>query len=378
MKKNICFIVNNADYFISHRINIANELLKNGDTVELYAPFPSVKSYNYLLEKNIKVFSLPFSREKIAFSGIIKTFLMSFQLGIKNNSIFHLVTIIPIILCGIPLRILNKCCIFSVSGLGTVFISKKYKYKLLKYLVMIIYRFLFNGKKSKLIIQNMDDYFFFKDVIKIKENNIELIKGSGVDPNNYPYYSELPKSECPIILFPARLIKEKGIHEIINASRILNKKNFLHEIWIAGDVDPGNPSSLKSLEIEALKKDNPSLKFLGFRNDIALLLSKCTIVCLPSYREGLPKALIEAAACGRAIITTDVPGCREIVSHEKTGILVKVASALDLSIAIENLLIDQNKMEVLRRQAYNDYLNEFTSNAIVNKIISIYTKLLNI
>uniref|UniRef100_UPI0037C86C06 glycosyltransferase n=1 Tax=Silvanigrella sp. TaxID=2024976 RepID=UPI0037C86C06 len=217
-----------------------------------------------------------------------------------------------------------------------------------------------------------DDYKYFLNKVKIHKKNIFLVEGSGVNKNEFKYYSELNYNETPIILFPARIIKEKGIKELIEASKNLTNKNFKHEVWIAGDIDLGNPSSLSLFEVNILKNEALNLKFLGYQKDMPKILEQCTIVCLPSYREGLPKALIEASACGRPIITCDVPGCNEIVEDNFNGVLVKPKSSIDLENAIENLLQDGEKMERLRKNAYNKFLNNYTSEITVNKIFQVY------
>lgn len=373
MYNNVCFIINNADFFISHRVNIALELIKQNSEVEICCPKPSKSSKKLLSEHKIKVNLMPLSREKLSFFSLIIAFLHAFSIARQKDKIFHLVTILPIIIYGFPLRIMNHKCVFSISGLGTVFISKDFRYRIIKKIILLIYKYLFSGNNSRIIVQNSDDYLFLLKTLKIKDKNIFLIKGSGVEPNKFPFCNELSDMKYPIILFSARLIKEKGILDLIEASKILLAKNILHEVWVAGSIDIGNPSSLTKNDVENLQKNLKTLNFLGYRSDIYSLLKQCSIVCLPSYREGLPKTLIEAAACGRIIVTTDVPGCREIVIHEKTGLLAKVQSPYDLSEKIEYILNNQEKVENIRREAYKNFLNEYTTEVVVTKHLSVYS-----
>ncbi len=373
MKINIAFIINNTNFFISHRINIAREILKLNGEVSLFAPEITKSEEKILNDYNIKFYYLPFSRAKIRILDLLKIFILGFKIS-KMDKIFHLVTIIPIIFCGIPLRLLNKKVVFAVSGLGTIFISQAIYVRVIKYFVILIYRFLFNGKNSRLIIQNNVDYNFFKTELKIRDKNLYLIKGSGVSQFDFNYFEDLPINQSfPIILVPARLIKEKGIYEICNASKLLLEENFPHEIWISGDIDIGNPSSLTKHEVEQISLAIPSVKFLGYQKNMKDLFKQATMVCLPSYREGLPKALIEAAACGRPIITSNVPGCNEIVEDMKTGILVNVKSVDDLSAAIKKLYLNKGLMEELRLNAYNKFLLEYNEEIIIKQIINLYS-----
>lgn len=377
MRYSVVFILNSTSFFISHRINIAKEILKLNGEVILCAPNINPSEKDILFNSKISYLKIPFSRKKIKILDLLKTILFGFRVS-KMNKIYHLVTIIPILLCGIPLRILNKKVVFAVSGLGTVFISEQIFSKIIRFFVKNIYRFLFNGVHSRLIVQNNDDYYFFRNELKIDEKNIYLIKGSGVSQLDFQFFEELPPdNRFPVILVPARVIKEKGIFEIVGASQILVNEGFIHEVWVAGDVDFGNPSSLTQEQIEKISIANPSIKFLGHQSNMKPLFQLSTMVCLPSYREGLPKALIEAAACGRPIITCDTPGCRDIVGHMQTGILVKTKSAEELSRAIKRLYLDKELMEKLRKNAYQKFLNEFNEEIIVRQTISVYSSFLS-
>ncbi|KAB8028004.1 glycosyltransferase [Fluviispira multicolorata] len=262
--------------------------------------------------------------------------------------------------------------IFSLSGMGTIFTSKSIKSLILKAIIKKVYQFLFNGVKSKVIVQNNDDYNLLKNILKIKTENIILIKGSGVNPSDFIYLENDTISDIPIILLPARLIKEKGIFEISQASNLLNKKNIPHKIYIAGDIDKGNPSALLESEIKKIEKSSPSVKFIGYINNMKEQYKICTIVCLPSYREGLPKALLEAAASGRAIITCNVPGCKEVVEHNKNGILVPPQSSVELAKALKLLIENKELRNTLRKNMYQKFLNEFTEEKVVNDNIHLY------
>ena len=181
------------------------------------------------------------------------------------------------------------------------------------------------------------------------------MNGCGADENLFPFFAELPKRKRKVILVPARNIVEKGIFEAVAASRILRERGIDHEMQFTSGIDSGNPCPVKSEDLKRFQQENSSIRFLGFVPDMAPVFQACDIVCLPTYREGLPTALIESSACGRPIVTTDTIGCRDIVKHEETGLLVPVGSAEALADALTLLIRDRNLAERLRRNAYRQF-----------------------
>ena len=157
------------------------------------------------------------------------------------------------------------------------------------------------------------------------------------------------------------LLRDKGVKEFIDAAKTVRSKNSQVQFLLVGDTDDGNPTSMNSEEIADLANSR-DVTWLGARTDIAKLLAESHIACLPSYREGLPKSLIEAASVGRPIVATDVPGCREVVTHMVNGLLVKPRDAQALAVAIEKLVNDPNLRKSMgeenRRKAEAEYANE--------------------
>jgi glycosyltransferase involved in cell wall biosynthesis len=173
-------------------------------------------------------------------------------------------------------------------------------------------------------------------VAGLQGSQSELIRGSGVDLREF--HPTPLSTQAPIVLLAARLLGDKGVHEFVAAARQLHGHAGALFV-LAGDVDPGNPSSLTREEVEALVKEGV-VEWWGHRQDMPQVLSAATLVVLPSYREGLPKVLIEAAACGRPVVTTDVPGCRDAVVPGQTGLLVPAKDTVALRDAIRTLLDD--------------------------------------
>ena len=301
--------------------------------------------------------------------------LLRYQLIIIKPYIVHLVTVKPIIYGGIICRILNLNALFAVTGLNYInYIfgnNKKLINKILIFFFKKIYNFIFKNKKSKIILQNNDDYLYFIKNYKIKKNNIYRIKGSGVNLKKFSF-KKIP-SGIPKIIFPARMLLDKGFYEFINASKIVNQKKFVAEFILAGSHDPANP---KSIPLNYLKNINryKGVRWIGYVKNIEELFKKCCIVVLPSYQEGFPKSLQDAAASGRPIITTNTNGCREVVDENINGYLVPVNDHKILASKIIYLL---NNREILTKMCIKSRLKaekEFDQNIIVTQHMEIYNK----
>lgn len=283
----------------------------------------------------------------------------------------HCITIKPVIAGGVAALFYSKCkFVASVAGMGTIFTTTSIKNKVLKLILKYIFRVIFIRAESKAIFQNDCDLSFFVNNKILKKNQTILIPGSGVDLNFYNS-SPQPKSNMKRVLLPARLIREKGVFEYLHAANDILKSRNDVVFCLAGELDPGNPTSLSESDILRWGKIN-GIIFLGHVSSMKELLSVTDIVVLPSYREGFPKSLIEAAAIGRPVITTNVPGCRDAVIDGKTGLLVKSHDVNELKLAILKLLDNypmRCNMGLLNREvAQRDYCVE----AVVRKHIQIY------
>jgi glycosyltransferase involved in cell wall biosynthesis len=204
-------------------------------------------------------------------------------------------------------------------------------------------------------------------------NKVAMIRGSGVDLLRF---KQLPvPSGLPIVVFPSRLLADKGIFEFVAAARLLRRQGMLARFVLAGLVDPANPTSVTPAQLDDWAAEGV-IENWGYRSDMPQVLSKATVVALPSYREGLPKALIEAAACGRAVVTTDVPGCRDAIEPGVTGLLVPVREGEALAKAIEKLLTHPEQREDMGQAGRRLAEQEFDVKAVVDKHLAIYKRLL--
>ena len=373
--KTLFFVVNTPRFFISHRLQLALAAKKEGLNVSIVtADGPEVaeiKSYGF--EHHL----IPFSRSGYLPIFEISTFVLIVRLFYRYKpDLIHLVTIKPLIYGGIAARIIGiKNIIFAVSGLGTVFISQSILSFIRKYLVVKLYRLAFNCVNSVTIFQNEDDRILFIENKIIDSNKSIIISGSGVDLNTFSYEKE--SSGVPIIVMASRLLIDKGVVEFVEASKILKKRNILVEMRLIGSIDEGNPTSISHNQLQSWATSN-HVKILGFKNDIAKQYAAANIVCLPSYREGLPKSLIEAAACGRAIVTTDVPGCRSAIVPNKTGLLVPVRDPVSLADALQFLVENPSIRQEYGEEGRNLAENKFSIEKVVSAHLRLYRDVLEL
>jgi len=380
MKRNkkILFLVNQLSFFISHRLPIAQAAMAEGFNVVIgYGEVGHSDTDPKLLEeKGFKIKYIAIHRGGINLFKDIKTCFNIWKFFKKEKpDIVHLITSKPYLYGGIIARILRVPGVLSsVSGLGTLFISKDLKFKFLRFILYPIYKLTFNHFNQKVIIQNESDSKVLVDWGVLNISKIKLLKGSGVKLKNFVHLDEHPG--IPIICFAARLLRDKGIYEFISAAKLLKKRGVSVNFFLAGDLDYNNPTGLNLDDLNKIKNET-IVEVLGHQKDIPTLYSKSHIICLPSYREGLPKSLIEAAAASRVIVTTDVPGCRDAIIPNKTGLLVPVKDPHKLADALQ-WLIEHPIERVVMGQAGRKFAErEFTIEKIIKSHLDIYSGLIS-
>ncbi|OHY34130.1 glycosyltransferase family 4 protein [Cylindrospermopsis raciborskii] len=280
----------------------------------------------------------------------------------------------------------------AITGLGHVFINTGKISRLLRFALKPIYKLIFRSRRATIIFQNAEDQSHLSHLGIVDSRRTKLIRSSGVDVNYFNRSAIIrditsgvnQNPACPIsfhspvrLLFPSRLIAEKGVNELLTACRNLWKQGANLELLIAGAIDGGNPSSLTTDELAELRAD-PRIHCLGHVSDMRNIYAKCDLVVLPSWREGLSRALIEAAAMECPIITTNVPGCRDVVDHGRNGLLVPPHDAIALQLAI-TLLIEQPHLAFrFGREARRKVVSEFQVSVVNEHTINIYRSLLPI
>lgn len=371
----ILFVVNVDWFFLSHRLPIALELLEQGCEVHIATTITDklseLESYGFIVH--------PVSLERSS-EGVFSLF--SYFNDLKRvfkrvqPDLVHLVTIKPVLIGGIAARVLKVPALVSaISGLGFVFVGKGFLSVIRRFFVSFLYRRALGHKNFTVIFQNNSDKACISNITGLLENDMELIPGSGVDLEEYAVKSR--SEEAPVVMLAARLLADKGVREFVAAARFLKSNSSVNSRFVlVGDIDVDNPASITHEELTQWQSEGV-IEFWGYHTDMPFILSKASIVVLPSYYgEGLPKVLIEAAACGRPVITTDHPGCRDAIEANITGLLVPIKDKVSLADSISKLLNDPALCVRMGLKGRELAEKRFSVAYVVDRHIDIYNRLL--
>lgn len=315
----VLIVTTQDSFFLSHVRERAEYFKNMGAEVGVAAQKTSDSLVQQIESLGIPFFDTKLERKSLNPITQLKALFRLFfiQRSFKPNISYHLGA--KAIFYGTATaRIYNKkvAILNAPIGLGYVFASNQIKARLLRPVVISLYRLFLNPTNSRVIIENWDDINFFVKKGILNQKDAYCILGAGVDTNHFSPGTPDDKNSVCTVVMASRLIKEKGVNDFVEVAEKLFKENIPVRMQLIGLPDYGNPSSLSRQEYEKLKL-NPAVECLGYHRDIAPFLRKAHICCLPSfYREGLPRVLVEAASAGLAILTTDVVGCRESVRGE--------------------------------------------------------------
>jgi glycosyltransferase involved in cell wall biosynthesis len=363
----LLFLVTDDRYFISHRLPMARAAKSAGFEVHVGT---RVKSFGAAIRgEGYIVHDLPWEKLKRTPIDIIKDIwaIRLLYQSLKPDLVHH-IALVPVMFGQIAATGLGIATVNTIAGLGSGFIGRGFKGKLLKSGLVIALRTLLSRRSSITVVQNADDRAALQS-IGVPSDSIRLVAGSGVDTD---LLKPLPEPEGPITIgIAARMLEDKGIRPLVEAQALLRKKGLNTQLLLAGDYDPTNRSAIKIEELQAFARQ-PCVEWLGHIEDIAALWTRCHIAALPSRREGLPKALLEAASLGRPLVATDVPGCRDVAVDGETGLLVPVDDAKALASAIETLVHDPALRAKLGANGRRQVEKLFSSTAIGTEIAAIY------
>lgn len=329
------FIVNQDWYFKSHWLARAEAVRELG--LNVWVALPPGKEVQFIRSRGFKVKEIAFSRRGI---NIVVELLTLYQINhvirdFRPDLIFTS-TIKPNLYGGLLGRAYSIPTLCSFNGLGTVFVSESITFRIVRKLILLVIKIVGRGKNSFFLFQNEHDKSFMVSRKICTDRNSEIIAGSGIDTKRFYFMAEPKTSEVKILL-ASRMLKDKGIYELIDAARTLKFRKILFRLIVAGIIDDGNPGSIPKSQLEEWQKEG-LIDWLGEIKDMPTLYSEAHIVVLPSYREGFPRGLIEAASCGKPIVATNVPGCNDVVCHDENGLLVPVQDSNAIADAIQYLV----------------------------------------
>ena len=371
--KRLLFLVNVDWFFVSHQLGIARAALEKG--YEVHVATTLTNQASIIQENGLILHEVQMSRSGSKIMGNLKTLIKIVKIFRKvNPKLVHLVTIKPVILGGIAARLTKiHGVIAAVSGLGSSFLDEGILGKIKRFFIKKLYRISLSNLNIQVICQNQNDVEDIQKISKLPLTNFSLIEGSGVSLTKFTYSED--DNEIPNVIMASRLLRDKGVMEFADAARLLKESNANVNMILVGETDPHNPSSIKTSQVTSWEREG-ILEYWGHKEDMEKILQQSSIVVLPSYREGFPKILIEAAACGRAVITTDVPGCRDAIYDGITGILVPERNAIALANSIKELTIKPNFYKEMGKRGRKMAESRFDVNNVISKHFKIYNQLL--
>lgn len=374
MNKKIALVINVDWYFSLHWKERAHLLKDKGNEIHVITNFTSLDIKDELISEGFICHDLKVIRKSVnVFSELITIKNLYSLIKDINPDIIHAITIKPNLYTGILNKLFwSKPIIYSITGLGAVYSSDKIKFRVLKRFISEIYKFV-STTNSKFIFENNDDFTTFSS-LKILSDNGVVIKGAGIDLDKF---KATPLKHTKRILFAARLLKDKGFYQLLSAKKILNREGIEIELAVAGIIDNDVSSAIPLQEIEELHQ-NKEINWLGNVKKMPDLIETSDIVVLPTlYGEGVPRILIEAAACARPIITSNIGGCREIVEHESNGFLVNPNDTVALANNIKLLLADEFWSESMGINGRKKVELEFSQEKVFRETLEIYNYLLS-
>ncbi len=374
MKKKIIYVVNDIDFFISHRLHLAIAAKKIFNEVYVCSSF-NLRKIRYLERKGIKFLKLDIDRSNTTLFKEIRILLSLYSIVKRiKPDVLQLITIKPLVYGSIVSLITKpKLTVYNFSGLGHIHHSKD-KY-LLKRIIIFILRNTIRKTKSVIFLQNKSDFQYLKIQKVITNQKVIFTKGSGVNLNKFKPSKKINKEK--IVLLASRMSKDKGVMEFISVSQKIFHIDKKIKFILAGSYDPDGPLpiSLKLLKSLNNNIEHPNIKWIGNVKNILNLIQKSKIVMLPSYHEGVPKILLEAAACGKPIIASNISGCKEVVENNKNGYLINRAKINEMSKALLKILNNQDLANKMKKFSRKKALKEFSIQKVIDLHINQYKKI---
>lgn len=371
----LLYVVNIPRFFLSHRMPLALAARQSGYDVQVATSVQDSDSVGRIRDQDLRLHPIPLSQHGMNPLSELRTISALGRLysGLKPDLIHH-ISIKPVLYGGIAARLTRQpAIIHAMSGLGYVFVSRERRASLLRQITRPVFRAVTASAHNRMIFQNADDRQFFVKHGMISSEKAVLIRGSGVDENVFTAQRETLDAS-PVVLFAGRLLWQKGIGQFVEIARRLRGRARFR---VVGYEEATSPLNVSAARLRAWA-DEGLIEWLGKRDDMPQVYAESNIVCLPStYGEGVPKVLIEAAACGRACVTTDTPGCREIVRHGENGFAVPPKDIDALAAAVDRLIRDPALRQEMGARGRQVVLANFTLRQVIEETLGLYQELLD-
>ncbi|MBM4427691.1 MAG: glycosyltransferase family 4 protein [Chloroflexi bacterium] len=378
----IAYIVNHAAFFVSHRLPLATAAKNAGYEVRLFTGQAGSQSMEKLAEADLAqreilhrraVFRSASINPLLELLGLIQLVLFLWR---YRPLLAHCASPKGVLYGGMAARLCGiKGLVLAISGMGYAFTQSgktSVVRSILKKLYLLLARFVFRHPNLRVIVQNRDDQAELISNGLVRSDQLVLIPGSGVKLTDFADCS--PHNKQDVVLFPARMLRDKGVYEFSEAAKELKKLFPQWRFVLAGAADYDNPSAVSPDELMRWESEG-IVEWLGHLDNMRPIYSIAAIVCLPSYREGMPKVLLEAAAAGCAVVTTDVTGCREAIIPSITGDLVPVRDSRALVTAMQTLITDKDKRISYGEAGQQLASDRYSIESVIAQTLSIYHSL---
>lgn len=374
-KGNLLFFATEDWYFAMHFLHFAVAAQNSGWNVKLVCNTgqKGKQALEQIEAANISVIPLKLSRASITPILDIKAFFKVLSI-IKSwkPTLIHAIALKPILFCEVYSRLFKIPVLSMMTGLGFVFASETLKAQLIKPFMLALLKLIFLNKSNHLSMLNTDDAEWANANIGLAKERIELLPGVGVNTEKFKPASEPP--EPFKLAYVGRMLKDKGLFELIEAIKFLKSEKICIELLMAGAPDPSNPASVTDIQIKEWQNDG-LCTYYGHISDVPEFINRAHALALPSYREGMPTCILEAASAGLPSVSTLVPGCRNAVVDKETGFLVKHKNSEELAQAIKKLIQAPELRRKMGQKAREYVIRNFSQSIVKEKILSIYSKL---
>lgn len=375
MKKKLCYFVNSAWYFELHWLERGIAAIDSGYDVYVVANFLDDAISDRLSALGFRCINSEINEKSINPFSFIKGVAKAFKiLKAINPDILHCITIKPGIISCLWAKYHKTKLVYSFVGLGRVFESEQLVFKILRWLVLKLYRYLFSNVDCKIIFEHREDKRKILSLLDIKEDKAKVIDGAGVN-TSYFAYKEEPEETHGVVLFASRMLHSKGLLDLIKAKRILKLEGIDCTIQVAGIIVENDEDRITLGQIEKWH-DSGDIVWLGTRDDIKELIAGSNIVVLPSiYPEGVPRILLEAGAVGRACVVYDNGGCNSLIKDGYNGYIVERKNVKELAARIKMLISSDTARKEMGINAREIIVNHYTSEIVIYKTLQVYEEL---
>lgn len=373
VQRRLLFLVNEALFFTTHRMPVAQAAQRHGYEVHVAAPYEEGPA-SIIAAQGFTYHPIPLIRSGTSIAGELKLMAAFWRLlGTIKPDLTHHVAMKPVAYAGCIARLRRvPAVVHAVTGLGYLFIRNDLVTRIQRAIIMALFRIALRHRRGRVIFQNPDDLELFAKRGLVDRAVATIIRGTGVDMDRFKP-AATGNGDRMTVMFPARIIGDKGIHEFVHAARQLTAAGVAADFVLVGRTDPVNPTAVSEATVRQWEQEG-IVAWWGFHDDMATTLARADVVCMPSYREGLPRVLIEAAACGLPMVTTDVPGCREIVRDGENGFLVPARDGPATADAIARLVADAGARKRMGKNSRAIALKDYAIDDFVARTLAVYAE----